>query len=371
MNKKNWIWIALAIIVVVGGVLIYNNSKKPKDEDVIKIGAILPLTGELAVYGIPAKNGIDLAITKLQNDNTNIRIEVFYEDSKGEPKTAVTAIRKLITNNNVDFIVGDLLSSTTLAMASIANKEKVTLISPTASTSEINGFGRYCFSIYPSEIEEGIAVAGLAKKKSYENVGVIRENVPASEGMYKAFKNKFSNIAFDEVVESNQNDFKNIASKIKGKKFDAIFIITYSELAKKIVKSICEQGIYTDIISQTALYDNSFGELINTFNCFGEFTLTGSYYSNKRDDSLSVEFVDLYSNTYKKQPDMFAAQSYDATLIGVALLNATEGKFFESSNVNDFLFNGISGTFSFDETQKKGFEYYKWDAKEADFVIYE
>ena len=102
-------------------------AKEEKKDEVIKIGAVLLLSGGNALWGENARKAIDLIIKDVNNkkDINGKMVKVIYEDSKGDPKEAVSALKKLIEINNVPAVLGDMLSATTLAMAPLANQNKV------------------------------------------------------------------------------------------------------------------------------------------------------------------------------------------------------------------------------------------------------
>ncbi|TKJ41163.1 hypothetical protein CEE37_05715 [candidate division LCP-89 bacterium B3_LCP] len=72
-------------------------------------------------------------------------IELIYEDSQSDPAKAVSALNKLISTENVSVVIGDIASSSVLAMAPIAEKSKVVLLSPGASNPDISEAGDYIF----------------------------------------------------------------------------------------------------------------------------------------------------------------------------------------------------------------------------------
>ena len=136
------------------------------EEKVVKIGAILPLTGDAAKYGESAKEGIELAIKEINAEGgvKGHKIEIIYEDSQGLPTTGVSAFQKLITSNRVPAVIGGLFSSVTLAIAPIANREHVVVLSPTSSAPAITKAGDYIFRNCASDIFEGKIMAEAARK---------------------------------------------------------------------------------------------------------------------------------------------------------------------------------------------------------------
>jgi ABC-type branched-subunit amino acid transport system substrate-binding protein len=101
------------VIIILLGILYGVNRKPiaPTTKEPIKIGAILPLTGEAAVWGENVKTGIELAkegINKKGGINGR-KIEVIYEDGQCDSKTGVSAVQKLITVDKFQVIIGEYI----------------------------------------------------------------------------------------------------------------------------------------------------------------------------------------------------------------------------------------------------------------------
>ncbi|RKZ20523.1 hypothetical protein DRQ23_08955 [bacterium] len=164
---KRWIWVLVGIVViaVVVGILVY--PKKTKEPEVIKIGAILVLTGPDAKAGQSAREGIELAVNEI-NSAGGIKgnlLEIVYEDDAGDPAKAVSAAKKLIDIDKVPAVIGPMWSSSVLAVAPIAEKKKVVILSPTASAPSITKAGDYIFRNTYSDVFEGTKAAEFAYKK--------------------------------------------------------------------------------------------------------------------------------------------------------------------------------------------------------------
>ena len=200
----------LTIIVIIATAILgckCNETRVDSDNNQINVGVILPLTGELSSYGIDAKKALDLG-----KEMATQKINLIYEDSKADPKTAVNAYNKLIRVNKVDFVIGDLLSNTSLALAPIANSLKKLTVSPTASSHEINNYGLFSLSLYPSELIEGIAVARIAQENNAKRIAVLYQIVSSAESMANSFKETIlENIGCDcyiEGVDSKTMDYR-------------------------------------------------------------------------------------------------------------------------------------------------------------------
>lgn len=134
---------AVPLLFFVALIISLGCAKKQPEE--IKIGAILPLTGDGAKYGEEAKNGIELALEELKDS----KIKVFYEDDQGTSSGAVNAFNKLVASVKAPVIIGPMYSSTALAVAPLAEKNKVVILSPSASSPELTKAGDYFFRNWP------------------------------------------------------------------------------------------------------------------------------------------------------------------------------------------------------------------------------
>src|SRR5438552_4072539 len=127
----------------------------------IKIGAVLPLTGNSALWGVPTKEGVELA-TEIVNAKGGVngrKIQVIFEDSTGDPKTAISAVQKLLKTDGVCAIVDNSNSSVTLAIAPVMEQNHTVLLVTGASSPKIAKAGDYIFRIWNSDALEGELIA--------------------------------------------------------------------------------------------------------------------------------------------------------------------------------------------------------------------
>src|SRR5437660_4919013 len=141
-NTNKWLCLGLLLIIISA---CHNNSQA------LRVGCITPLTGEGADYGAATKRGLDLATEKI-NDVGGVNgkhIEIIYEDDQMKGETATSAIQKLITVDKVPVIIGAFGSSVTLAIAPIAERNKVVLFSASSTADAIKDSGDYVFRNVP------------------------------------------------------------------------------------------------------------------------------------------------------------------------------------------------------------------------------
>ncbi|MDR0505975.1 MAG: penicillin-binding protein activator [Dysgonamonadaceae bacterium] len=350
MNKKVFITIGVIAVVAIG-VLVWLNKENEKQE-IIKIGAILPLTGDLAKYGQSGKNAIELAINEY-NGNHQQKIEVVFEDDKGESKTAINSINKLIAIDKVAIIVGAMPSSNTLAIAPIAEKNKVVLVSPTSTASAVRDAGDYIFRICVSDDLEGKSMADyLIDNQNIKNIGILYINNDYGVGLANDFEKEIvkhgGNIKEKIGYQEGSNDFKTIINKFQVAKVDVIYIVAYKE--QNYFFSQCAQMNYKPLFTGGTMIEDP--DLLNAVKDFANGILyTYRNYNPESNDVVSKKFVEAYKSKYGIVPDFYAAANFDA--ISVAIKSVANVEYNGTAlknyiyNINDM--NGVTGKISFDE----------------------
>ena len=146
-------------------------SKKAPPPSRVKIGVVGPFTGEGATYGESMRRGFELAF---ENEPT---IKLVYEDSKLSPKDGVAGIKKLISADKVQVVMGAAASGVTLAMAPIAEKNKVILFSSISTSDDLRTSGAYIFRNVPRNEIQGITAARfLIENLAQERVVILKKN---------------------------------------------------------------------------------------------------------------------------------------------------------------------------------------------------
>jgi branched-chain amino acid transport system substrate-binding protein len=185
MKNKNLLMgvILLGLLVLAGmgyhfytGYYAYTDSLE--EPQVIRIGHIGPLTGVMATYGEQEAQGIDFAVEEI-NANGGIKgkkLVVIHEDDQLDPTTATSALNKLITVDKVPAVIGELSVTNTLAIAPIAQKNKVVLISSLASSSKLSGAGDYIFKIYFTTTQESKKLVELTSSLNLTNGAILYIN---------------------------------------------------------------------------------------------------------------------------------------------------------------------------------------------------
>lgn len=321
----------------------------------ITVGAIVPLTGDNAVYGVALKNGMDLA-----RDEVNSRggvhgkpLRILFEDDQADPRQGVTAFTKLASVNKVPMVIGAMFSAVTLAIAPLANRDHIVLLSPTSSAVELTNAGPYFFRIYPSDAYDGTFLADFAsnvlRAKTAAILGIQVMSVAEVVNVFKArYEQNGGRVVDEESYLQGDTDFRTQLSKMKRSKPDVIFLPGYLREMAIQLKQASELGIKKPILSISTLYDPKIFDLAG--DAADGVMFSTPYFDPESKDPTVRRFVKSFVGKYAEKPNIWAAYGYDAVnLSSVALDRAG----INPNVIKDELhkikaFPGVTGATTFD-----------------------
>jgi len=330
-------------------------SKKQPETKEIKIGAILPLTGDAAQWGKEPQKAIELAIEELNNKGgvNGKKIIVMFEDSQAFPEKGVAAIKKLIVIDKVEVVIGAISSSVTLAIAPIAEQNRKILISPASTSAEIADAGDYIFrTIAPHIVQASALVETVVEILRIKEVAVLYLNNAACVDFKNVFRRgiekKGGSALIEESGEQGASDFRTQLTKMKEKTPKAILIVAFPKEIGIILRQAKEMGIDAQFLSPDPGEDPEVRKIAGTAS-EGLIISTPTVYPEFAKGTAQV-FVNKFRQKYKKDPGMYAANAYDAAIL---VIRAIEEKGYNSDGIKQYLysikdFDGASGTITFD-----------------------
>jgi len=218
---------------------------------VIKIGALLPISGPGSYFGVQDKQGIELALEQLNKAGVNgYKFEVKYEDSACGPLPATQAAKRLVEQYKPDVALGEECSDATLAIMPIMAQAKVPLINAGSSAIKITEPGNpWTFRIFPDEVMQGNNIAANAYNKLNARTAVLlHENTNAGIGNAKVFAEAFAKLGGKILADigfgRDVNDFTAIATRIAGLgQVDVIPTYTLEGQGLKITQALMQAGV--------------------------------------------------------------------------------------------------------------------------------
>lgn len=284
-----------------------------KDKNVIKIGVILPMTGKLALMGEFEKNAFQLALDEVNSKEK--KVEIIFEDGKGNPKDAVNAAKKLLDIDQVDLVITSTTGSS-LAVQPIVTEKKKNMIA-FCMDPDIAKKSEYVTRYYIGIDEEATAITNYfnLNNKSNISVGILYGKVPVWDKVVNQtfepfFKSKNIPIAYKESYELNEKDFNSLIFKMKEKKITHLILLGYGFEYQNIFKSLEENKVL-----ESLKIIGGWGFLYTSVNkkLLEGVLVSGPDYVYQNKD-IAVKFNTDYRNKYKSDPNFDAAFAYNVIL---------------------------------------------------------
>ena len=354
MTKTKKLIIGFLGLVLITGV-IFVSAVKNKPDDSIKIGAILSLTGgSSAFYGEHAKRGIDIAVAKINSSGgiNGKSLSVVYQDSQGQQSDGISALNKLMAEG-VKVIIGGDVSGITLAMAPVAEKNKVILIAPAGAAPAITNAGDYIFRTKVSAaVESKIVAQYLGQEQKIKKVAFLYQNSDYGKGVFVPFKADLDVVGVKTVAEENYQldslDFRTQLTKLKASPAEVIILAGFSKEVGEILKEAREFGIEKKFFAQS-------GAVGPDVIKFGGKSADGLVYLSELMPDVSnpatADFLKVYKQKYNEDLEFFSMLACDTLMvIGDGLKKCSDN----TDCLKSYLYSikdypGITGPISFDQ----------------------
>jgi len=320
-------------------------------QDTIKIGEFGSLSGDNASFGTSQNNGVQMAVEEINAAGGVLgkKIDLTVEDNMTKQGETTTIARKLISQDHVVAIIGEVASSKTLEAAPIAQAAKIPLIATAATNPKVTQTGDYVFRVCFTDDFQAVVIARFVLEKLKQKKIAFMTDVKQdySVGLTNIAKDYLGknggNIVKEQSYSSGDKDFRAQLTDIKSANPDVIIITGYYPEASLIAKQARQFGIKATLVGGDG-WDGS--SLIPV----GGKAIEGAYFSNHfstEDKSpLVQDFVKKYKQKYNAVPDAFAALGYDATkLLADAIKRAgsTDPEKIRAAIQDTKEFPGVSG----------------------------
>ncbi len=333
--RKVFLMMLLATVFIVGC------GKKANDGNVIKIGVIAPLTGNYAQYGVAVKEGVELKVDAINNAGgiNGKKIELVTADSKGDVQEAVNAFKKMVSQDKVNVVIGEVVSATSQAISGLAQQAKVPLISATATSLDVTKGKDFVFRTTFTDPYQGTATAKYAKSKGIKSIAILTNSSnDYSIGIANAFKAQAAKDGItitEEKYTNDDKDFKAILTKLKGQNPQAIFIPDYYNTIGLIISQAKDLGINAQYLG-----GDGWDGIQTNFGKVAEGAIFASQFSPDDKAENVQKFMKAYKAKYNKEPIMFAALGYDTVEIVETALKST--KDLSGTSIREAM-NNVSG----------------------------
>ena len=329
-------------------------AEKTPGKNVLKIGAVIPLTGSTATYGQETLQGLQLAIRQI-NEKGPLNIQLVYEDNQGNPTSTRNAVQKMIEVDKVAVIVGAIASTNTFAAKPIATQAQVPLLTPASTHVDVTKDSPWVSRICYTDDVQGKVLARFARNDLKASTAAIIVDAKSdySRGLADQFFAAFGSLGGRVVSQvsfiAGDKDFSAQITQIRPRKPEVVFVPAYYTDAALILRQAKEKGLHAIFIGPDGWDSPKLYEI-------GGPDVAGNFFSThfSPDDTRSVvqEFVKAYREAYKGEvPGALAALGYDA---GLALADAARrAKDLTPASMKDAInsikgLEGVTGTITLD-----------------------
>lgn len=353
--KKNWsIILGFAIVVLLVGTVLVLNTPKPQT---IKLGVILPLTGNGSDQGEWNRKGLELA-----KDEINVsrihgqKIELVYDDSKGgKPAEATLAYQNLHDLYSVP-VVFSWGSGVGIALTPLANRDTVIQMGLATTSPDYSTPSDFSFRLSPSATAEGAFGARfLIEKKKLTRVSVLFVENDYGVGSQKAFSQAFEQlrgtVLSSDSVPVGVTDVRTQLQKIKQQNPQAVYLAVYPKEGGIILKQAKELDLNVQFLASTAILAESELFEIAGDAANGLVVTTSQFNPDSEEPAVSI-FSKAYFSKYAEKPTIYSAWGYDGLrLIAKAMdscESASDTECIKNALLSTQEYAGASGVISFD-----------------------
>ncbi|MGA1284479.1 MAG: ABC transporter substrate-binding protein [Prochlorothrix sp.] len=298
----------------------------------LKIGTLLPITGDLAQYGGPMQDAAVLAVDQV-NQCGGVQgqpLAVVTEDSQTEPSRGAAAMTKLAEIDRVFGVVGAASSAISTAAVDIAVRNQILQISP-ASTSPVfterakkGDFKGFWARTAPSDALQGPALAQVARDRGLQTVAVIAINNDYGNGLATAFIEAFTaqggtiaNNGAPILYAPDAITFEAEVGKAFASQPDGVVLVAYPETGSLVLKAAYSQGYLgqAQLLFTDGLKSNDIAELVGK-NTAGEYLIAGAIGTAAQSGGPGLEaFLAAYRERYDRDPQVYDPNTYDAVAL--------------------------------------------------------
>ncbi|HEY3276255.1 MAG TPA: ABC transporter substrate-binding protein [Syntrophorhabdaceae bacterium] len=327
-------------------------------KETVKIGVVTPLTGDVKTYGESTKNAFLIAVEEYSKKGKYTIVPVIADD-RNDPTEGTNATLKLITQDKVVALVGPLTSKVAIPMSEIAQKNKVPMITGTATNPKVTvSDGKrksYVFRTCYTDPFQGSTAANFALKELKVKTAAVLYDVSNdySKGLADVFKTTFTKgggaITAYESYQKDDVDFSALITKLAMKKPEVVYLPDYYNKVGLISKQIREKGVKATLLGGDGWDSPDLAKIAGSAIVGGYFT---NHYSPDRKDSVTQAFIKKYKEKHGIVPDALGSLAYDATMILFKTLDSAKSPTSEEivkglGTIKNF--KGVTGNISFDK----------------------
>lgn len=352
---------ALGYVLATAAALLSSTGCRPRRSGAVEgdvvIGVVAALTGPSAVYGVPMRDGIQLALEEHGEGRGAIagrKLRAVYLDDRSRSSEAVLVAQRLIVDERAVLLLGGVSSAGAIAIAPIVERAHVPLITPSATERGVTEHGEHVFRVCFVDPFQAEVMARFARQDlRLERVAVLRDlDSEYSSALARAFADAFTRRGgrITEVAEfaHDGEDFGALLERVAAGGPEALYLPAYAADVEKIARAARARAAPLVLLGADG-FDTA--RLIEA----GGGLLDGSYFTthySEGDPRPEVQrFARAFAAKLNERPSAHAALGYDAAALAIAAIErvgtADRGE-LRRALASTSRFQGLTGDISFD-----------------------
>jgi branched-chain amino acid transport system substrate-binding protein len=340
-TKRYFLQIALGLAMAASG-----SAAPAADSGPIKIGLILPMTGQQASTGRQIDAAVKLWMAQNGDTVAGRKVEVILKDDGAVPDATKRIAQELIVNDHVAVIAGFGITPTALATAPIATQSKTPLVVMAAATSSITQASPFIVRTSFTLPQATTPLADWAAKNKIKKVVTLVADYGPGFDAEKFFDSQFR-LDGGQILDKLRTplrapDFAPVLQKVLDLKPDALFVFLPSGQGATFMKQFAERGLDKSGIRLIATGDVTDDDQLNDMGDVALGVINSHHYSAAHPSAANKKFVAAFEAANKFRPNFMAVGGYDGMRViykaleatkgagGQALLDAMKGQLFES-----------------------------------------
>jgi branched-chain amino acid transport system substrate-binding protein len=318
------------------------------DDDVVRLGLITPLTGDLASLGEPMRNATEDYL-EMHPEWAGMPVELFVEDGKCNPQDGASAAQKLINVHDIHLLLSAECSGVSLAVAPIAEAAKVPVLSSTSTSPELSGISDFFFRTAPSDVMGGRMIAQAVVDAGYSKVGLLVTNTDFATAYADQFELNFDGEIVKEFVNDGVADFKTVLQKFSSADVDALVHMNQNPVSAGFVaRQNVELGMDYQIYSTDATAGDDF---FSTAKDAAEGQIIVITQPDKSREDTAAAIANYVERHGESSFEAYQVLQLDAIAV---FHQAVESVGLDGVAIRDYLrgmeaYSGLAGDIEFDE----------------------
>ena len=287
--------------------------------DELVIGEYGSLTGNDATFGISTQRGVEIALDELlatkEGKIGGLKARVVVEDDRGLAEEAATVVQKLVNQDRVIAVLGEVASSRSLAGGPICQQAGLPMISPSSTNPEVTKKGDYIFRMcFLDDFQGWVMAKFVTENLKLKKVAVLKDvkndySVGLANYFTQAFQSMGGTVVLETSYSAGDSDFRAALTSIKARNPQAVIVPGYYTEAGLIARQARELGITVPLVGGDGWESEKLIEI-------GGEAMNGCYYSNHwaldAPDPKLQDFLKRYREKFNGDPDAIGGLAYDA-----------------------------------------------------------